>query len=76
MSRQALTKADWTAFSRAANREPGDAVGAEFRAEVEKIIRRRLIKAWDEGYNRGWADGVDDATQDDGATPSRNPYRA
>lgn len=78
-TRPALTKADWRSFGRAAEKWADEAEGAEFRAAVEEIVRRRLEKAWAQGYNRGWTDGVRDANEDDGggfAVRRANPYRA
>lgn len=77
--RPALTKADWAAFGRAATKWADDEHGAEFHAAVEGIVRNRLVKAWRQGYARGWTDGVDDATRDDGGIGytdgmKRNPY--
>jgi hypothetical protein len=78
MTRPALTKADWTAFGRAAEKWADEQGGAEFRAAVEAIVRERLIRAWEQGYDRGFTDGVKDATEDDGggyAPRATNPYR-
>lgn len=80
MIRPALTKRDWERFGRAAAKWADDDAGSEFRAAIEAIVRDRLIKAWDQGFDKGWADGVNDATREDGGAGytedrARNPYR-
>lgn len=78
MSRPALTKADWKRIGAASLRFADDVDTTRFREAVDAIVRARVMKAWEQGYDRGWTDGVKDATQDDGggyAVRSANPYR-
>lgn len=69
-----LTRADWSAIGRASLRWADDAGGAEFRAAVEAVVRRRLALAWRRGYSAGWSDGVSDAVHDEPGPQRSNPF--
>ena len=43
---------------------------------AQDILHRALYRTWESGYDAGWADGVYDATENNGGWPQArpNPY--
>lgn len=70
-----LTQRDWERFGQAAMKWAGEMDGAQFRAEVEDIVRARLKLAWKQGFRQGWREGVTDANDCDHVKQQKNPWQ-